>query len=101
MGSILTGGANPIRTSSWTCCAKEPCDLADVKGDVGSKVVCNGFDVGGSGALTIGSLPCPHKPAACKESEEDELLGVCYTSCAQLTGGEFPHRLSPMTCCKV
>jgi hypothetical protein len=98
--SLLTGYSHPIRTSSWTCCANHPCGLTNQKGSIGKTIVCNGFDVGGSGALHLmSSLPCPHKPLACKGNEE-MVLGTCYTKCSSLTGGEFPYRLAAATCCK-
>eukprot|EP00440_Ansanella_granifera_P038110 gb/GFBE01041348.1/.p1 GENE.gb/GFBE01041348.1/~~gb/GFBE01041348.1/.p1 ORF type:complete len:427 (+),score=53.97 gb/GFBE01041348.1/:1-1281(+) len=96
---LMTNNEYPIRTSSWTCCANHPCGLNNQKGAVGSSLVCNGFDIGGTGAQKIASLPCPHKPYPCRPGEED-ILGVCYESCAQLTNGQFPHRTTAATCCK-
>eukprot|EP00931_Biecheleriopsis_adriatica_P093926 TRINITY_DN67643_c0_g1_i1.p1 TRINITY_DN67643_c0_g1~~TRINITY_DN67643_c0_g1_i1.p1 ORF type:complete len:469 (-),score=49.80 TRINITY_DN67643_c0_g1_i1:99-1505(-) len=93
--SLLTQGGYPIRTSSWTCCANHPCGLKNQKGSLGSTVACDGFDVSGG----IGSSSCPHKPKPCKPGDE-EVLGTCFTSCSQLTDGEFPHRTTAATCCK-
>lgn len=98
--SLLTGGSDSIRTSSWTCCAGHPCGLNNQKGSVGTAVLCNGFDVGGSGAVKFGSaLSCPHKPGGCKSNEE-MLLGMCYTKCSFLTHGQFPFRLTADSCCQ-
>jgi len=97
---LLTSGAYTIRTSSWTCCQSHPCGLTNQKGSVGTAVFCNGFDVGGSGALKpMSSMACPHKPVGCSSSEE-MLLGMCYTKCSVLTNGEFPFRMTAATCCK-
>eukprot|EP00930_Biecheleria_cincta_P034795 TRINITY_DN23997_c0_g1_i1.p1 TRINITY_DN23997_c0_g1~~TRINITY_DN23997_c0_g1_i1.p1 ORF type:complete len:437 (-),score=39.31 TRINITY_DN23997_c0_g1_i1:46-1317(-) len=91
--SLLTMSRYPIRTSSWTCCESHPCAITNQKGSIGHTVACDGFDTGGEGHN------CPHKPFACRDGE-DEILGVCYTSCAVLTAGKFPHRLTGLTCCK-
>lgn len=98
--ALLTEGEYSIRTSSWTCCASHPCGLSNQKGSIGKALLCNGFDVGGSGAVKLTShFSCPHKPEACGPDEED-LLGVCYTKCSLLTGGQFPNRVAAATCCK-
>jgi hypothetical protein len=90
--SILTQGSNPIRTSPWTCCREHPCGLSNQLGNLGHKVLCNGFDVAGDGS-------CPHRPGACLKDEEIT-LGVCYKKCSLLTNGEYPNRVAPLTCCK-
>lgn len=107
--SLLSEGAYSIRTSSWTCCANHPCGVSNQKGSIGTAVVCNGYDVGGSGAVKVTSqlvkvvaqagLSCPHKPGGCSENEE-MLLGTCYTKCSVLTQGQFPYRLAAATCCQ-
>merc|ERR1712232_521864 len=79
--NLLTQGAYPIRTSSWTCCASHPCSLQNQEGSIGSSLACDGYDVGGGSDPTIGSFTCPHKPFPCGEGEED-VIGVCYTSCS-------------------
>lgn len=96
--SILTNGQYPIRTSTWSCCQSHPCGT-NQKATLGNKVVCDGFGVGGQGALQLLGSPCPHKPKACN-STQDEILGICYAACSLLTKGEFPHRLTANTCCK-
>lgn len=90
--SLLTEGAAPIRTSSWTCCEGHPCGIWNQKGSVGTTIACDGFDVDGSGG-------CPHKPGACLVDEE-LFLGVCYKKCSLLTQGQFPHRVAAASCCK-
>lgn len=90
--SVLTHGANPIRTSSWTCCESHPCTPFNQKGDVGLTLLCNGYDVGSDGR-------CPHAPGACPHNEE-LLGGVCFKKCSILTKGEFPYRSAAATCCK-
>jgi len=90
--SSLTEGGAPIRTSSWTCCQSHPCSVLNTRGSVGSKLVCNGFDVSAQGG-------CPHKPGKCLDDEELH-LGVCYKKCTLLTEGTFPHRVAAATCCK-
>lgn len=32
--------------------------------------------------------------------DEESFLSLCYKTCRQLTGGEYPKRSSPFTCCK-
>lgn len=96
--SVMTNGMYPIRTSTWTCCANQPCGISNQKGSVGSTLACSGFGIGGSGAFNLGKLPCPHKPRACNETE-DEVMGMCYASCGSLTNDRFPHRLTAYTCC--
>lgn len=91
--NLLTASKYPIRTSSWTCCESHPCSITNQDGSIGQTVACDGYDTGGEGHT------CPHKPFACQDGE-DEALGVCYTSCAILTAGKFPHRLTGLTCCK-
>jgi len=88
----LTGGMDPIRTSPWTCCSKEPCTI-NQKLDIGLQVACTGFAVAGDGSS------CPHLPGACLPSEE-LLLGVCYKKCRLLTNHAYPHRVAAATCCK-
>merc|ERR1719221_1116008 len=85
-------GEAPIRTSPWTCCESHPCDLTNQRGDLGTTVICNGYDVDGSGG-------CPHKPGTCLENEEI-FLGICYKHCSILTEDEYPNRVGPATCCK-
>jgi len=89
---LLTSGAAPIRTSSWTCCKSRPCTLFNQMGSIGHSLICNGYDISATGA-------CPHKPGACLVDEEME-LGVCYKKCSLLTSGAFPYRLTAVTCCK-
>jgi len=62
------------------------------RGSIGSRLLCNGFDVSAAGK-------CPHRPGDCGEDEELH-LGVCYKKCALLTEGAFPHRITAATCCK-
>lgn len=96
---LLTAGQYPIRTSSWTCCASHPCGLSNQKGALGRAMVCNGFDVGGAGAIKFGDdFPCPHAPSSCTP-EEEEAFGFCYKKCSILTDGKFPYRLTAATCC--
>mmetsp|Transcript_112680 Transcript_112680/g.158055 ORF Transcript_112680/g.158055 Transcript_112680/m.158055 type:complete len:413 (-) Transcript_112680:127-1365(-) len=33
-------------------------------------------------------------------SDEEEILGTCYKKCVDLTGGYFPIRTSPFSCCE-
>ena len=33
-------------------------------------------------------------------SDEEEMLGTCYKKCVDLTGGYYPVRTSPFSCCK-
>mmetsp|Transcript_33669 Transcript_33669/g.85707 ORF Transcript_33669/g.85707 Transcript_33669/m.85707 type:complete len:471 (+) Transcript_33669:64-1476(+) len=97
--TIMTNGQYPIRTSTWTCCSNQPCGFSNQKGSVGTALVCDGFGIGGSGAVSpYGNVSCPSKPKACN-STQDEIFGVCYASCSSLTNGTFPHRLTSMTCC--
>lgn len=60
---------------------------------VGLKILCTGYDIGGSGG-------CPHEPGACLVDEE-LYGGVCFEKCATLTGGAFPNRVGPLTCCDI
>jgi len=90
--ALLTGGEASIRTSSWTCCRQHPCVPWKQVGSLGSKILCNGFDISGDGG-------CPHKPGACLLDEE-LYMGVCYKRCSLLTQGQYPHRTAAATCCK-
>eukprot|EP00429_Kryptoperidinium_foliaceum_P012256 CAMPEP_0176040720 /NCGR_PEP_ID=MMETSP0120_2-20121206/20194_1 /TAXON_ID=160619 /ORGANISM="Kryptoperidinium foliaceum, Strain CCMP 1326" /LENGTH=453 /DNA_ID=CAMNT_0017374121 /DNA_START=37 /DNA_END=1398 /DNA_ORIENTATION=- len=90
--AILTGGEASIRTSSWTCCKEHPCLPWNQHGSVGSRLVCNGYDIDGDGS-------CPHKPGACLVDEELH-MGICYKKCSLLTRGLYPHRTAAATCCK-
>mmetsp|Transcript_15494 Transcript_15494/g.33587 ORF Transcript_15494/g.33587 Transcript_15494/m.33587 type:complete len:547 (+) Transcript_15494:99-1739(+) len=90
--ALMTNNSYPIRTSSWTCCEKHPCGLSNQKGEVGSTIICNGFDVDRDGN-------CPHSPGACLVNEEF-YMGMCYKKCSILTNGQFPHRVAPATCCQ-
>jgi len=89
--ALLTNYEAPIRTSPWTCCPSHPCTPLNEKGKVGLKVMCTGFDIGSDGG-------CPHKPGACLVNEELH-GGICYEKCSVLTGGAFPNRVGPATCC--
>lgn len=53
---------------------------------------CQGYDISGHDG-------CPHGPGACLEDEQ-LFLGICYAKCNLLTGGEYPYRVGPMTCCR-
>jgi len=89
--SLLTDGKYPIRTTPWSCCSKRPC-LFNQRKDLG---VCSGFSIAGG----MGSA-CPHAPGACLTNEE-LLGGNCYKKCGLLTGGLYPTRVGPASCCKV
>jgi len=88
--SSLTNGRYPIRTTAFSCCAKEPCGLFNQEMD--GMTPCEGYDVNAQSG-------CPHSPGACLENEE-LFLDVCYEKCSTLTEGKFPIRASPMNCCK-
>jgi hypothetical protein len=88
--SSLTQGAFPIRTTAFSCCESRPCGLSNQ--DASGITPCEGYDVNAQGG-------CPHSPGVCLENEE-LFLDVCYEKCSTLTDGKFPHRASPMTCCK-
>jgi len=90
--SALTNGEAPIRTSPWTCCESHPCSIRNQRGQLGTSLLCKGFDVSGDGS-------CPHNPGACLVDEE-MFLGVCYKKCSLLTSGEHPYRIAPATCSK-
>lgn len=49
-----------------------------------------------------GDLPAFSAPGspACGGIEE-LYLGLCYKTCAELSNGTYPHRTSPVSCCKV
>lgn len=99
--SYLTGGQYSFRQSAWTCCRQATCTnpfsfASCCKHNMGW---CSGFDVSGSQESNPGSKPCPHKPGACLQDEE-LFLNVCYMKCSTLTGGLYPYRTAPATCCK-
>jgi len=89
--SDLTGGTHPIRTSAFSCCASKPCGFSNTKTNMG---LCWGFDI----AADSMQNGCPHKPGACLTNEE-EMNGMCYKKCSDLTGGSHPHRVAAGTCC--
>mmetsp|Transcript_75060 Transcript_75060/g.174064 ORF Transcript_75060/g.174064 Transcript_75060/m.174064 type:complete len:300 (+) Transcript_75060:67-966(+) len=93
---LLTSGAYPVRTSSWSCYpGGNSSKIFNEK--VGSKIPipCRDFDVAGD---SMGG-GCPHSPGACLKDEEI-FLDICYKKCSILTEGKFPHRVAAATCCK-
>jgi hypothetical protein len=90
--SDFTGGAYPIRTSAFSCCASKPCGFSNTKTNMG---LCWGYDV----AADSMSNGCPHSPGACLSNEE-QFNGMCYKKCSDITQGAFPTRVAGSTCCK-
>lgn len=88
--SLLTNGTHPVRSSGWTCCRELPCPFEMPAHDVG---ICSGYSVAGDG------MSCPRPPGFCLTNEE-KFLGLCYKKCSIITNGEFPYRITPVTCCE-
>lgn len=92
--SLLTNGESHIRTSAFECCAEEPCPASRSHAKApGIRLPCHGFDVSGDGS-------CPHEPGTCLLHEEWH-RGLCYKQCGLMTMGQYPHRWSPVACCKL
>jgi len=94
---LLTGGAYPVRTSSWTCWKGG--DSSKIFAEKYARKVpvpCTDYDVAGD----IMGGGCPHSPGACLTNEELH-LDYCYEKCSVLTGNQYPYRFAAATCCKV
>jgi len=90
--AILTEGREPVRVSSFQCCAHEAPCLGEV--DI-EPTICGGYAVGGSAS----GNGCAREPATCLQSEEFE-AGLCYMRCDLLTYDILPYRSTSDTCCK-
>jgi hypothetical protein len=88
-------GPHPIRTTAWSCCLSEPCDIAKQKWTFPKP--CSGFDTSGD---STGNA-CPHTPGTCM-ADHELFLGVCYRRCAldDMAGIYYSHRMSPVSCCR-
>jgi len=86
--SLLTNGVFPVRSAPNACRKEEPSNEVSIK----LGFFCSGYWVGGDGH-------CPHTPDTCDANEERH-LGLCYMKCDLLTGGEYPIRAAPNTCCR-
>eukprot|EP00933_Yihiella_yeosuensis_P071964 TRINITY_DN80220_c0_g1_i1.p1 TRINITY_DN80220_c0_g1~~TRINITY_DN80220_c0_g1_i1.p1 ORF type:complete len:395 (-),score=83.91 TRINITY_DN80220_c0_g1_i1:198-1382(-) len=93
----LTGGSHSLRNGPNSCCSAKTfleCDLAHVKM---THIPCGGFEV--SGDREVRSA-CPNPPGSCLSNEE-VFGGLCYKRCKFLTGGLYPFRSGPDSCCKI
>jgi hypothetical protein len=89
----LTNGTAPVRASAWSCCPTQGCNpVTEMTWDMG---VCSGYDVAGDSVSPGG---CPHPAGACMTNEE-MFMGLCFAKCSDLNS-QYPHRVSPVTCCK-
>lgn len=95
--SQLAGAEYPYRTSAWTCCKQSVCPPFQVFRCCSHNMgFCSGYDIAGSAE---GEAICPHKPGVCL-ADEELFLEICYMKCAVLTGGTYPYRTGPASCCK-
>ena len=94
---ILTGGQKPLRTGPSSCCS---CGKGPFSGLCCLLPTSSAAETSYNSALGDNDLPHPPGMRETCSREEEYFQGICYETCARLTAGEMPYRLSALSCCK-